>query len=80
MLSPYHHVQLVINYIGVYDFCCSATNVIHSSNPFHLIVRFELFGHTLTFCHLLYEPRKHILCLLVEISKVSVQFAACQQI
>ena len=70
---------LVVNYIVIYDFGSSATDVIHPSNPLHLIVCFELFGHALTLCHLFYEPKKHILGLLVYIGKVSVQFAFCEQ-
>jgi hypothetical protein len=63
----------------IYDFCGSAADVIHPSNPLHLIIRFEFFGYTLTLCHLFYEPKKHILSLLVYIGKVSVQFAFCEQ-
>ena len=66
--------------VCVYHFRSSAADVIHLINPFHLIIRFELFGYALTLCHLLYKPRKHIFCLFVEVSKVSVQFATCQQI
>ena len=54
--------------------------IIHSTNPFHLVIRFELFGYALTLCRLLYEPRKHILCLFVDVCKVAVQLATCQQI
>ncbi len=55
------------------------TDVIHPSNPLHLIIRFEFFGHTLTLGHLLYQPKKHFLCLPVDVSKVAVQFAAGEQ-
>ena len=70
---------LVVNYIVIYDFGSSATDVVHPSNPLHLIVCFELFGHALTLCHPFYEPKKHIFSLLVYIGKVSVQFAFCEQ-
>ncbi len=43
-----------------------------------MIICFELFGHALTFCHLFYEPKKHILSLRIYIGKVSVQFAFCE--
>ena len=78
-LSPCRLSRLVVNYIVVYDFRSSATNVIHLSNPLHLIVCFEFFCHALTLCHLFYEPKKHILSLLIYIGKVSVQFAFCEQ-
>ena len=63
----------------IYDFCGSAADVIHPSDPLHLIVCFEFFGYALTLCHPFYEPKKHILCLLVYVGKVSVQFAFCEQ-
>ena len=72
-------LRLVVNYIVIYDFCGSATDVVNPSNPFHLIVCFEFFCYAFTLCNLFYEPKKHILCLLVYISKVSVQFAFCEQ-
>ena len=78
-MSPCRLSRLVVNYIVVYDFRSSATNVIHLSNPLHLIVCFEFFCHALTLCHLFYEPKKHILSLLIYIGKVSVQFAFCEQ-
>lgn len=31
------------------------------------------------FCYLLYEPQKHLLRLLVNIRKASIQCAACEQ-
>ena len=78
-MLPAAVVRLVVNYIVIYDFCGSAADVIHQSNPLHLIVCFELFCHTLTLCHLFYEPKKHILSLLIYIGKVSIQFAFCEQ-
>jgi len=41
--------------VCVYHFRSSAADVIHLIIPFHLIIRFELFGHTLALCHLLYK-------------------------
>ncbi len=61
----------------IYDFCGSAADVIHPSNPLHLIIRYEFFGHTLTLCHLFYEPKKHILCLFINVYKITVQLTAC---
>ena len=73
-------LRLVINYIVIYDFCGSASDVIHPSNPLHLIICFELFGHTFLFGKLVYQPKEHLLCLLVDIGKVSCELTACQQI
>ena len=64
--------QLVVNYIVIYDFCDSVADVVHLINPLHLIIHFELFGHTFTFCHLFYKPKKHILSLLVNVSRIAI--------
>ena len=72
-------LRLVVNYIVIYNFYSSISDVIHPGNPLHLIACLELFGHTFTLCHLFYEPKKHILSLFVYICKVSVQFAFCEQ-
>ena len=72
-------LRLIVDNIVVYDFRGSAEDVIHSSNPLHLVICFEFFRHALTFCYLFYEPKKQILRLLVYIGKVSVQFAFCEQ-
>mgnify|MGYP007000595296 CR=1 FL=1 len=41
--------------------------------------RFECFRHALFFGKLLYQPREHFLCLLANVSKITVQFAAGEQ-
>ncbi len=51
-------LRLVVNYFVIYDFCGSAVDVVHPSNPRHLIVRFELFSHALTLSHLFYKLKK----------------------
>ena len=70
--TPCRRSRLVIDYIVIYDFCGSAADVIHLSNPLHLIIRFELFGNARTFRHLFYETKKHILSLLVNVSEITV--------
>ena len=60
-------LRLVVNYIVIYDFCGSAADVIHSSNPLHLIVCFELFGHALTLCHLFNQTIKGFFRVVVEL-------------
>ena len=55
-------LRLVVNYIVIYDFCGSAADIGHPSNPLHLIVCFELFGCAFTFCHLFYKL-KNTKCL-----------------
>ena len=70
-------INLCIYNIRIYYLYRSISDIIHPTNPFHLIVCFELFGHALTLCHLFYKSRKHILCLFVDVCKVSIQFATC---
>ena len=55
-------------------------NIIHTTNPLHLIIRFKFFGNSLTLCHLFYEPKKHILSLLVDLGKVVIEFSGGEQI
>ena len=70
---------LIVNEILINDFFYPISNVIHFS-PLRLLVScFELFGYTLTLCHLLYQSRKNFLCLLVNIGKVAVQLPTCEQ-
>ena len=70
--SPCRRFRLVVNNIVIYNFGGSATDVIHPSNPLHLILCLKLFSNVLTLCHLFYELKKHILSMLVNISKVAV--------
>ena len=42
----------------------------------------EWFGipeSTENFCYLFYQPKKKLLCLSVNVRKIGVQFATCQQ-
>ena len=64
--------RLGVNYIVINDFCGSAADVVHPSNPLHLSIRLEFFSRALTFCHLFYEPKKHILSLLVNVGEIAV--------
>ena len=62
------------------DFFRSVADRIHLLNPQHLVFCFKLLRHTLTLCELPYQPIKHILCLLVDIGKISGQLSFGQQI
>jgi hypothetical protein len=68
------------NYFIVYYLCRLISYIIHTSNPQHLIVYFELFSYTFLFGELFYQAKEHIFCLLVDIGKVGCEFATCQQI
>ncbi len=62
------------------DFHSSAADVVQPLYPQHLVFRFEGFRYALLFGKLLYQPRKHCFCLLVEVCKVIVQLAGGQQL
>jgi len=66
-------------YLCIYNFCCLIADIVHPTNPFHLVFGFEFFGYTFLFGKLFYQPKKHILSLFVDICKVPVQFAFCEQ-
>jgi hypothetical protein len=46
VFNPAASLYLVVNYIVVYDFTSSVADVIHPSNPLHLVIHFKLFGNT----------------------------------
>ena len=64
----------------LYNLHCPIPDVVHALYPQHLILRFELFGDTLTLSHLLCQQGHLFLCLLIDVGKVGVQPAAGQQL
>lgn len=75
--SPLH---LRIYQFAVCYFCCSIANAVHLSHPLHRIGCFQLFGHALTLCHLLYQSLEQFFCLPIYVGEVAVQLAAGQQV
>ena len=74
-------VILVCAYdIGKYNFSCPISYIAHFTYQHYWIDGFQLFSNTFRFCHLLYQPRKHLLCSSVNIHKIAVQLATCQSI
>lgn len=73
-------VLLGVYQLFSYNLLCTVTDIVHSRNPHHLVFRFELFGYAFLFGELFYQPKEHILCLLVDVGEVGGEFAACQQI
>ena len=49
---------LCIDNICLNYFKCSAADIIHPPDPFHLVVGFQRFRNALRICHLLYQPKK----------------------
>ena len=49
-------------------------------DPLHRMFSFQFFSYTLTLLHLLCQPKKQFFCLFINIRKIAVQPAACQQV
>ena len=54
-----------------YNFFRPIVNAIHSSDPCHLVTGFQFLSHTLRCLHLLNNQGQTLLCLLVQIGKIS---------
>ena len=59
--------------LTAYNLVCPFPDVVHPTNPLHLVLLFKLLGDAFTFFHLLYESVKHITCLFVNVGKVGVE-------
>ena len=69
-----------VHQLAQYDLFHPVADVVHSSDPGKLIVRFQLFRDALGGCILLDQQRKHLLSLLVNFSQIAGQLAGCQKI
>ena len=56
-----------------YDLVCPITDVIHGSNPCHLVAAFEFLGDTFLFGKLFYQLKIHLICLLINLLQIRVQ-------
>ena len=70
---------LCVDQIMIDDLCCCFPYCIHPLHPKHLIFGFECFGNGIFLSKLLYQPKEHILCLFVQIGKVTVELPAKKQ-
>ena len=71
---------LIIDQFTIDYFHCSIPDTVHPLHPQHLILCLELFGDTLTLCHLLCQQEHLFLCLIVDVSKIGIQPATGQQL
>ena len=74
------NVSLSVNQVIVNDFCDLISDIVHFSNPLHLIFCFELFSNTFLLRKLFNELVKHFVCFLINICKIRREFAARQQV
>ena len=73
-------LSLGINQLCINNLRCTVADIVHTLHPQHLVFRFELFCYTFLFGELFYQPKEHILCLLVDVGEVGGELTACQQI
>ena len=73
-------LPLGVNQLRTYDFRCTVADIVHLPYPQHLIICFELLSHAFFFGKLFYQPKEHLLCLIVGIGEVGGELTACQQI
>ena len=71
---------LCVNNFSVNDFSrLACISFIHSSNPQHRGFCFELFSHPFLISHFFDQSEHHFRSLFVNISKITVQFSACEK-
>lgn len=61
---------LVVYYLFINNFCCSAADIIHLSHPQHWVIRFQFFRNIFFFGNVFYQPRKKILSLFFDVSNI----------
>lgn len=52
------------------NFLCTVMNAIHTAHPFHLVSRFECFGHTLLLCHSGNDDFRALIACLVDFGQM----------
>lgn len=74
------HDTLCVDQIMIYKLHRSVPDVVNPLHPEHLILGLELFCDVLPSCHLLYQLKKHVFRLLVQIGQITVQLACDLQL
>ena len=70
---------LCVDQIMIADFRCRFPYCINPLHPFHLVGCFERFRDTFIFGKFFYQPKGHILCPLIQLGKVAVEFPTEKQ-
>ena len=70
---------LYVDQIVIDDFCCCFLCCIHPLYPFHLVGCFERFRDTFYFGKFFYQPKEHILRLLVQLGEVTGELSTENQ-
>ena len=64
----------------LHNFLCPIVDAIHSSDPCHLVTGFQFLSHALRYLHLLNNQGQTLLCLLVQIGKISPELTLQNQV
>ena len=78
IISHLAALLLGVNQLCINNLCGSVADIVHTLNPQHLVFCFKLLGYAFFFGKLVYQPKEHILCLLVNVSEIGGQLTACQ--
>ena len=71
---------LLVNQFPKDNFFRPIVNVVHSLYPCHLVTGFQFLSHALSDLHLLNNQGQTLLCLLVQIGKISPELSFQNQI
>ena len=72
-------ILFTANQFAIYNLHSPISDVIHPSDPLHLVVCLELLRDAFRLGYLLYQPREHLLRLTVDVGKIAVQSATGEQ-
>lgn len=81
MAARNHPLRHFVYDLRIYDFLVhnlhrTCPDIVHPTDPFHLVTCHELFRHALPLGHLLHQPGEHRFGLLVNVSQAAVRLAA----
>ena len=79
-LTLFSYIVLSVDNLRVHNLHSAGADIVHILHPIQGIFRLELFRDTLCLFHLLYKRFQTLLSLFVNVGKITIQLAACQQI
>ena len=65
-------ILLTANQLAIHNLHSPITDIIHPADPLHLVACLELLRDTFRLGHLLYQPKKHLLRLSVDVGKITI--------
>ena len=76
MSLPYYHFALYVYDLLIYNFHYTGSDIVHLTDPCHLIGGFQCFGGLLCLGHLLDNSLHQFLSLLVNAGEIDIQVPA----